>query len=327
MIEEVPASAGETAGARRLWVPRPAPEVGVVYLLLLCLVVAASVLSGVFRTVANADNVALQSVVLGLLTIGQSFVLLSGGIDMSVGAVVKLTVLVGAILLNGHNAAIAWVVPLLCALGAAIGLVNGLVITWLKAAPFIVTFAMFSVLDGLAYLISTQPVGMTPPAMVAFYGLSWARLPVPAAVMAVIWVAAWYVLRRTRFGWHVFAVGGRSEVAMLSGIKADRVRVAVYVLSGIFAALGGLFTLVVSGLGDPQAGHNLEFLSITAAAVGGLSLTGGKGTIAGALAGVLLLTVISDVLQVTNVNTFYEQPIQGLVIIAALALYKKRRSQ
>lgn len=303
---------------------RPGAEVAAAYAALLALVILGAARSSLFLSGANLSNIGLQSVTLGLLAIGQTFVLLAGGIDMSVGATVTLTALIGAIMLNGDNARMTWVLPLLLLLGCLIGTVNALLVNLLRVEPFIVTFGMFFVLQGLGQLISLQPVGQTPPAMLNFYVATWGGIPAPVVLVAVVWLAAAFVLRRTRFGWRVCAVGGRSEVARLNGVGVPATRLGTYVLSGAMAALASMFTLVVQGLGNPTAGTNLEFLSITAAAVGGVSLAGGRGTLLGALGGVLILTTIGDLLQLLHVNTFYEQPLQGAVILVAVAIRLRR---
>ena len=314
-------------GRRKSWTRRVRPEVAVVYGLLVVLVVWGAVSYPTFRTSQNLTNVLEQSIVLGLVAIGQAVVMIGGGLDMSVGAIVKVNVLVGAILMNGHNSSIGSIALLLCAMGIVFGIANGLVIAWLRAAPFIVTFASFFLLVGMANLISTTPVGMAPPALVSFYSAKWLGVPLPILLMALVWILSWAALRNTVWSRHLFAVGGRPEVAALAGIRANRIRVATYALSGLFAALAALFTLSINGIGDPQAGDNLQFLSITAAAVGGVSLLGGRGSLVGVLGGVLLLTLVSDLLQIAHVNTFYEQPLQGLIIIIAVALYRSRKQQ
>lgn len=302
---------------------RPGTEVAT-FVVLAALIVVGAAKAPLFLSAANLSNIGLLSVTLGLLTIGETFVLLGGGIDMSIGSTVTLTAMIGAILMNGSNGAEAWVLPLLLALGCAIGLVNGLFVDVLRVEPFIVTFGMLFVLQGLAQQISLQPVGQTPPSMVSFYTATWGGLPVAVVLVALVWVIAALVLRQTRFGWRVYAVGGRSEVARLNGVAVARTRLGTYVVSGAMAALAGMFTLVVQGLGNPTAGTNLEFLAITAAVLGGVSLAGGRGTLVGALAGVLILTTITNLLQLLHVNSFYTQPLDGAIIILAVATRLRR---
>ena len=178
--------------------PAVRPEIAIVYGLLLLLLVWGSVRYTAFRTTGNYTNILEQSIVLGLVAIGQTGVLISGGLDMSVSAIAKVTVLVGAILMNGNNGNIWWVALLLCLMGAAFGALNGVTIVWLRAAPFIVTFASYFLFLGVAYSISTEPVGLTPPAMVNFYGKKWLSIPVPVVMMALVWLLAWAVLRTSK---------------------------------------------------------------------------------------------------------------------------------
>ncbi len=302
---------------------RPGAEAGT-FVVLALLVIVGAVKSPLFLSTANLSNIGLLSVTLGLITIGETFVLLGGGIDMSVGSTVTLTAMIGAIWMNGSNAAAGWVLPILLALGCSIGLVNGIFVDVLRVEPFIVTFGMLFVLQGLAQQISLQPVGQTPPAMTNLYTATWEGVPVPVALMALVWVIASLVLRQSRFGWHVYAVGGRSEVARLNGIAVQRTRLATYVVSGAMAALAGMFTLVIQGLGNPTAGTNLEFLAITAAVLGGVSLAGGRGSLVGALGGVLILTTVTDLLQLLHVSSFYTQPLDGAIILLAVATRLRR---
>jgi ribose/xylose/arabinose/galactoside ABC-type transport system permease subunit len=293
----------------------------------LLLLIAFGTTFATFRTGANINNILNQSIVLGLVAIGQAVVMIGGGLDMSVGAITGVLVLVGAITMDGKDSSLAWTVPLLCVIGIGFGFVNGAIITWLRAAPFIVTFATYFLLVGLANAISTTPVGAAAPTLISFYGLRWGGISAPAILMAVIWAVSWLFLRATASGRHVFAVGGRVDVAERAGIRTRRVVVGSYAVSGLFAALAAVVTLSIGGIGDPQAGVNLQFLSITAAAVGGVSLLGGRGSLIGVLGGVLLLTVVNDLLQIAQIDTFYQQPIQGVIIIAAVAFYRNRKLQ
>jgi ribose transport system permease protein len=296
-----------------------------VYVLIVVLVVYASATNESFRTWQNAVNVLQQSIILGLVAIGQAFVVLSGGIDFSVGAVVKITVVVGAIAMNGHDGRIAPAALACVAVGAAVGLANGLVVTQLDANPFIVTFGMEGVLRGIVLTISTAPIGLASSGFLRLYDGSLGTLPYSVLAMAVVWAAAWVVAARTPFGRRVYAVGGNEEVARLAGIPVGRVRVAVYVLSGVLAALAGLYTLARSGVGDPTAGDGLEFDSITAVALGGTSLYGGLGGIVGTLGGVLLLTLVGNVFNLLQISSWYQGMLKGAIILLAVALYRQRR--
>ena len=231
----------------------------------------------------------------------------------------------------GSSGRIAPAVIACLATGAGIGLVNGLIVTWFRAAPFIVTFGMAGILTGLSFTISTQPRGQAADSFLRVYDGSPGTLPVlgplPYSVIAVavVWALAWLLVVRTPFGRRILAVGGNAEAARLAGIHLQRIRVAVYVLSGALAALGGLYALARSGVGDPTAGDGLEFDSITAVALGGTSLFGGVGGIPGTLGGVLLLTLIGNVFNLLQISTWYQGMLKGGIILLAVALYRRRR--
>lgn len=318
------------AVARRLATPawlrgRTRVAYAVVYLLIVALAAYAAVASPAFRTEQNLTNILQQSIILGLVAIGQTLVVLTGGIDFSVGATVKLSVLVGALVMDGSSGMIVPAVLACVALGAAIGLTNGLVITRLNAAPFIATFGMFGILRGIAFTISTSPVGSAPSSFLRVYDASVGPLSLSVIGAAVLWFLAWLLVARTPLGRRLYAVGGQPEVARLAGIKVNRVRLLVYVISGALAAVAGLYALARSGVGDPTAGDNLEFDSITAVALGGTSLFGGSGGIVGTLGGVLLLSLITNTFNVLQVSPWYQGMVKGAIILLAVAVYRAKR--
>jgi ribose transport system permease protein len=294
------------------------------------LVVYAAIAEPTFRTSENLVNVLQQSIILGLVSIGQAIVVLTGGIDFSVGAVVKLTMIVGAIIMSGDDGLILPAVLACVFIGAGAGLANGLIVTRLNAAPFIVTFGMAGVLRGISLTISTAPIGLAAGSFLRVYDQSTGSLPVvgrlPISVIgaAVLWALAWIVVARTRFGRRLYAVGGNAEVARLAGIKVAAVQVAAYVTSGVLAAVAGLYALARSGIGDPQAGDGLEFDSVTAVALGGTSLYGGVGGIAGTLGGVLLLTLINNVFNLLQISSWYQGMLKGGIILLAVAVYRQK---
>jgi ribose/xylose/arabinose/galactoside ABC-type transport system permease subunit len=322
------ALAAAVQGRRRL-APTTA-AFAVVYLLIAALVAYAAAVEPVFRTTQNLTNVLQQSIPLGLVAIGMALVVLSGGIDFSVGAVVKLTMIVSAIVMNGHGTMIVPAVAAAVAIGAGIGLVNGLVVTRLNAAPFIVTFGTATILRGVALTISTAPVGLAANQFLQVYDAAvdipgFGRLPLAVIGAALLWLGAWVLVARTRFGRHLYAVGGDEEVARLAGVRVRGVRVGAYVISGVLASLAGLYVLATSGIGDPSAGDGLEFDAIAAVALGGTSLYGGVGGIVGTLGGVLLLTLVNNVFDLLQISSWYQGMLKGAIILLAVAVYRQRR--
>ena len=206
---------------------------------------------------------------LGTVAIGQTFVIINGGIDLSVGSVIKLSVLLSAILMNGRPENIDLAVAATLAMGAVIGLINGLLITTLRIAPFIVTLGAYSILRGLAYTVATRPVGRAAPGFLRLYDFKIGPAPLLAIFLAALVLAGTFVLRRTAFGRYVYAVGGAEQVARLSGIRVDRVKIGVYMLCSTLAALTGLLYLSRAGIGDPVTGEGAELQAITAVILGG----------------------------------------------------------
>jgi len=303
---------------------RHAPTL-IVYGLIVVLAIYASLLSPNFLTDRNIFNVLRTAAFLGTVAIGETLVIISGGIDLSVGSVIKLAVLMSAILMDGKPENIAVAVAATLAMGAVVGLINGLLITIVRIAPFIVTLGAYSILRGVSYTVTTKPVGRAAPGFLHLYDLKVGPVPLLVIFLGVLIVAGIFVLRRTGFGRYIYAIGGNEQVARLSGIRVDRVKIGVYMLCSALAALTGLLYLARSGVGDPVTGEGAELQAITAVILGGTSLFGGQGGLIGTLGGVLLMGLTNNVLVLLNVSSWYQELIQGLVIIGAVALYKQRR--
>jgi ribose transport system permease protein len=219
----------------------------IVYGLILILSVYASLSSPNFLTERNIFNVLRTAAFLGTVAIGETFVIISGGIDLSVGSVIKLSVLVSAILMNGRPENIGVAVVATLAIGAAVGLINGLLITKVRIAPFIVTLGAYSILRGVGYTVTTMPVGKAAPGFLHLYDLKFGPVPLLVIFMALLTLAGIFVLRRTAFGRYIYAIGGNEQVARLSGISVERVKIGVYVLCSALAALTGCSTWPAPG--------------------------------------------------------------------------------
>jgi ribose/xylose/arabinose/galactoside ABC-type transport system permease subunit len=297
----------------------------IVYGLILILGIYASRSSPNFLTDRNIFNVLRTGAFLGTVAIAETFVIISGGIDLSVGSVIKLSVLMSAILMNGKPENIGVAVLATLAMGAVVGLVDGLLITKVRIAPFIVTLGAYSILRGIAYTVTTTPVGKAAPGFLRLYDLKVGPVPLLVIFLALLILAGIFVLRRTTFGRYIYAIGGNEQVARLSGIRVDWVKIGVYVLCSTLAALTGLLYLTRAGVGDPVIGEGAELQAITAVILGGTSLFGGQGGLIGTLGGVLLMGLTNNVLVILNVSSWYQDLIQGLVIVGAVALYKQKR--
>jgi ribose/xylose/arabinose/galactoside ABC-type transport system permease subunit len=297
----------------------------IVYGLIVILGIYASLSSPNFLTDRNIFNVLRTAAFLGTVAIAETFVIISGGIDLSVGSVIKLSVLTSAILMNGKSENIGAAVVATLAMGAVVGLINGLLITKARIAPFIVTLGAYSILRGIGYTVTTTPVGKAAPGFLRLYDLKVGPAPLLVIFLVLLTLAGIFVLRRTAFGRYVYAIGGNEQVARLSGIRVDWVKIGVYMLCSTLAALTGLLYLARAGVGDPVTGEGAELQAITAVILGGTSLFGGQGGLIGTLGGVLLMGLTNNVLVILNVSSWYQELIQGLVIVGAVALYRQKR--
>lgn len=300
-----------------------------IYAIIILIAGIAAIYAENFRTPSNMLNILRQSIILGLIAIGQSLVVLTGGMDMSVDMVARTVALTVATLFAANNSDTRLIIPLV-ALGLGIGVilggVNGLLVTRTHANPFIITFGIASILRGVNLAIATTPIRGIPHAYQQIYTAKIGIVPVSVIVMALIWFGVYLLTTRTRLGRHLYAVGGSERIAQLSGIRVNRTLVSAYILASVFAAAAGLFFLARTGVGDPGTAEGMTFQSVVAVAVGGISLYGGKGSILGTLGGVLLLSLLSNVFNLLQVNIFYQQLLLGLVVLVAVAAYKSRSS-
>jgi ribose/xylose/arabinose/galactoside ABC-type transport system permease subunit len=272
-----------------------------------------------FFTQSNLSNVLRQNAFTAILAAGMSLVILTGGIDLSVGSVVGLAgVLAADVLLRTGSVPAGIAVGL--AVGLAVGTVNGLAVTRLRVPPFIVTLAMMLIVRGAAYKYTDARTISGLPA--SFGAISQGALS--AAVMAAVFGLAWVLLMRTPFGRHVYATGGNSEAAWLAGIRVDRVLLAVYALCGLCAGLAGVLVASRLNAGYPKAGEFYELDAVTAVVVGGTSLFGGRGSIWGTLAGAFFIGILNNGLNLFHVETYDQLMVKGAVLLAAASLDRWR---
>ena len=250
-------------------------------------------------------------------------VILTAGIDLSVGSLVKVSILVSAIIMNGESSNLFLAIVATLGLGVLVGLIHGFLINELRIAPFIVTLASMVILRGIGLSISTSPVGKASREFIMFYVQKIGPVPIIAFMFAVMLALTALLLRYTVFGKYLFAIGGNEEVAHLSGVPVKLVRYGVYVICSVTASITGLLWLSRMGVGDPAIGDGIELQTITAVIIGGTSLFGGRGTVIGTLGGVLLLGITANLLVMLGVNQFVQGLIQGIIIVAAVAIYKQ----
>lgn len=312
------ATTSRLAPARRSRLLELTQSYGVIGALLVACIIA-SVSFPSFATASNFSSIATAACFLGLITVGQSFVLISGGIDLSVGSMVGLGTVIAALSApSGWAAALAF--PVLA--GAAIGLVNGLLIGRARMAPFIVTLSALLALKGIALALASSSIVIPSPSTFTRIGNS-SILGISNLVwiLAGVFAVAGLVLNRTAFGSRVFALGGNEDAAKMMGTDTSRVKVAVYVISGSLAGLAGALLASRLSSGVATLGTGYELTSIAAAVIGGVLLTGGVGTMLGALCGVLLIGVIQNIInQVGTLNAYYQDLVTGLFLVLAVVL-------
>jgi len=288
---------------------------------LVVLGIALSIASPSFMTMGNILNVVRQSVWVGVMAIGMVYVLGTGGIDLSVGAVLSFSgVLVAALIQGGMNIYLALVATLLA--GIVVGALNGGLITRLHLPPFIATLGMMSVLQGLA-LVYTQGIPI--------YGLRYREfqvlaqgfvgfLPAPVIMLVVIAVIGYFVLNKTPYGRYVLGVGSNETAARLAGIPVDRIKVSVYAIAGLLSAVAGILLTSRGEAAVPNAGEGYELDVIAAAVIGGTAMNGGRGSISGAVVGAVFMTMIRNGLNLLGVSTLWHQVVIGVFIVGAVAL-------
>ena len=298
---------------------------------LVILVVAVAVASPNFLEVGNLLNMLRQTSINGVMAMGMTFVILTGGIDLSVGAVLAFSGAIAASLIaGGYGLAVA--VPLALLVGAGLGGLSGLAITFGAVQPFIATLVSMTVLRG-AVLVFTNgtPIDCSAAASsAAFSALGEGYVlgvPVPVIVAAIVFAACWVTLTQTRFGRYVYAIGGNQTVTWLSGVNVTAMKIAVYAISGLLAALAGIILTARLENAQPQAGLGYELDAIAAAVVGGTSLAGGIGTIFGTLVGALIIGVLNNALNLMDVSSYYQMIAKGAVILLAVLVDRRGRAR
>lgn len=289
------------------------------------LVIALSVFSSDFLTAENLLNVGVQAAVIAILAFGVTFVIITAGIDLSVGSVAALSATVLAWTATTAGLPVWLAIPLAAATGVVCGLVSGLLVAYGKLPPFIATLAMLSVARGLALVVSGGSPIALPDSVSALGSTLGGWLPLPVVVMAAAGLAAAVILRRTYTGRAMYAIGGNEEAARLSGIRVRRQKLAVYALSGLFAAVAGVVLAARLSTAQPQAAQGYELDAIAAVVIGGASLAGGVGTASGTLIGALILAVLRNGLNLLAVSAFWQEVVIGAVIALAVLFDTLRR--
>lgn len=288
------------------------------------LILISASASDVFFTQRNLSNLFRQIVTNGLLSLGQLVVILTGGIELSVGSVVALSAVLSSGLQNQIILPLAILIAL--AAGLLVGAVNGLVISRFKLAPFIVTLATMSAVRGMVYVYSEIPKIPSNPAFRALLGGGFiGPVPVPAIIMVVSFALVWVFLNRTTAGRAIVGIGGNEEAVRLAGINVRAHILLAYLISGFFAALAGILLASRLAIAQPSLGVGYELDAIAACVIGGAILGGGGGGAVGTFGGVLTLGLIDNLLNLFGVQTYYQQIVKGLIIVFAVLARRKEQ--
>jgi len=304
-----------------------------IFLAFLLLAIVLSLSNEYFLTAGNISNVLLQTSINGILAIGMTFVILTRGIDLSVGSVVALTGIVSASFATTSATAgivgapyTPWLAyPVGILVGIACGNLVGVIVSRFSVPSFVATLGMLSAARGMTLIYGGgKPVPALTPDFRWIGTGDVFGIPMPVVLFAMVFMASWWILNRTRFGRYIYAVGGNPHAANTSGINVTRLRFAVYVISGGLAGLAGIVLTARTGSALPQAGIAYELDAIAAVVIGGTSLAGGVGRITGTLIGALIIGVMNNGLDLMGIQSYYQQVLKGALIVGAVMLDQKR---
>ena len=294
-------------------------QFGLVFVALI-IIIFMSITSDVFLTSQNIINILRQISINGILAVGMTFVILTGGIDLSVGSVVAITgVIAGSLLKNGTN----WFIACLAALVISVicGILNGWLIAYIGFQPFIATLSTMTIGRGFAQVYSDgKPYMISDPAFKKIGQGDFLGIPIPIILLVIFCILGLAILMMTTFGRYVFAIGGNMSAAKLSGVRTQRIQTMVYVFSSICAWMVGLILAARISSGQPTAGESYEMDAIAATAIGGTSMNGGIGSLTGTIIGFIILGLLQNSMNLMNINSFWQQIVKGILIIVAVFL-------
>jgi len=284
-----------------------------------------SLLSPAFLTAQNTINVLRQISINAVLAVGVTYVILTGGIDLSLGSVVAFTGVLAATFAHPDTYPLAAPIAVGILAGVLVGILNGLVITRFRVAPFIATLGMMTITRGGALIVSNgRPVSNLSASFNFIGNGSILKIPVPVLILAGVFLVSYFILGKTTFGRYVYAVGGNEEAARAAGINTRRIKIASYAICGGLAGLAGIIQSSRISTGQPNMGIAYELDAIAAVVIGGTSLSGGIGHVAGTMLGALLIGTLNNGLDLLNVSSYYQQVVKGLIIIGAVILDRER---
>jgi len=295
-----------------------------IYIAFLLLVVVISFLSPAFLKPTNILNILRQTSINGIIAVGMTLVILTGGIDLSVGAILALASVVATSFAQGEDTGLF--IPMLVGLlvGFLCGGLNGIIIAKKRIAPFIVTLGMMTVARGAALVYTNgRPVIELNSSFTKLGSSYFLGIPIPVIIFVIVVLLGMYLLKLSRFGRHVYATGGNESSAIISGVRTERVLIWVYSIAGMLAGLSGVVLSSRIMSGSPSIGTAYELDAIAAVVIGGTRLNGGVGTIAGTIIGALIIGVMNNGLDLLNVSSYWQQIVKGVIIVAAVLIEKQ----
>ena len=300
----------------------------VIYTILIVFVVFNILFNRYFWTAFNISNIISQSTALMLVSVGQSFVIIGGGFDFSVGGIVSLTTCVVATQMQNSLLSIVFVIAMALCIGIAMGFINGTGVSFFRINPFIMTLGTMSIAQGISYIFREYPGGYVPPTYIKGMTENPVLIPTPVLFMVGAVTVGVILFRKTRFGRYTYAVGGDEDSARAVGINVKGIKIATFAVSSFFATVGGLFMAARIASGDPRIGESFPLDSITAVVLGGVIIGGGRGNLIGVVAGVLLIVVLNNVLTLFGVTGYYQYIVKGVLLGFAVAItFRKQRRE
>lgn len=295
----------------------------ILIMVLIIMCVVWSIMSPVFLSFNNIINIIRQGSYTAIAAVGMTMIIIIGEIDLSAGSLIATTGLAAAYVFKTTDSG---TLALLAAIGigALVGAVNGLLVAKGKLPGFIASLASMTVLRGLCYIVTDgNPIPVSDEAFLKFGTGYLGFIPIPVIIMIIVIALGVFLTNNTRFGRYIYAVGGNIETSRWSGLNVDRIKILVYLVMGILTGISGLIVAARLGSGQPSAGQSFEMDCITAVVVGGTSMSGGKGKIAGTVVGVFLIATLGNGMTLLDINTYWQQVIKGIIIVAAVLLDTK----
>ncbi|MEA4894923.1 MAG: ABC transporter permease [Oscillospiraceae bacterium] len=290
-----------------------------IFLILVVMMVISAIISPTFRSANNIANVFNQNAMYGLMAIGMSFVLIGGGMDLSVGSTSALAGMVAAIMMRDHGFVQGVIAAV--SVGVLVGLLNGLLVIYLKLPSFIVTLGTMYIARGVCLILTNAHPVSGFPSWVVTLGIGKVYgIPVAAAIWVVLALIMQWVISHTKLGQYVYALGGNEKAAWLSGINTNKIRILTYIINGFFASLAGLIIVYRLMIATGDANEGYEMIAIAACVIGGISMSGGRGSIVGSIFGALIYGLIVNMLQLLGVSGFWQKAVLGAIIIIVASI-------